>query len=226
MSARVILKGQELTTIEKFNEVIGNLGSLSTEDKSSLVNAINSIASAGSSNEFDLSSFLGLMKPKAGDNNIVCFNDAVYEPSKVYLIERGAILGYRNAEGVATISSLNQYVNYDLNGLRLISFSKTTDFLSSPGGCLCSFVEISSNKPSSYITAIKAYNWKCLYLEYWSRENSDSNWLFGNVLTENQIVDNLNAQTSYKVLSARQGKLLNDRLTSLEEKVATLTGGQ
>ena len=41
MGARVILKGQELTTLEKFNESIGELSNLSTEDKSNLVNAIN-----------------------------------------------------------------------------------------------------------------------------------------------------------------------------------------
>lgn len=43
MSTRVILKGQELITIEKFNENIGELNTLSTEDKSNLVNAINEV---------------------------------------------------------------------------------------------------------------------------------------------------------------------------------------
>lgn len=41
MGARVILKGQELTTLEKFNKTVGEISNLSTKDKSNLVNAIN-----------------------------------------------------------------------------------------------------------------------------------------------------------------------------------------
>ena len=49
MGARVILKGQELTTLEKFNKTVGEISNLTTEDKLSLVNAINEIKSISES---------------------------------------------------------------------------------------------------------------------------------------------------------------------------------
>lgn len=44
MGTRVILKGQELITLENFNEVIGNIENLSTKDKTNIINAINELA--------------------------------------------------------------------------------------------------------------------------------------------------------------------------------------
>lgn len=43
MSARVILKGQELTTFEDFSKTIGTLDNLITEDKNDVVTAINEV---------------------------------------------------------------------------------------------------------------------------------------------------------------------------------------